>query len=67
MALIDYTVYCVLYKLAWIWRDFYLANKAIPNKNDVLDILNHMVRLCGQAKNTHGQARDYFSEINSFF
>ena len=29
---------------------FYLANKAIPNKNGVLDILSHMVR----PRNTHG-------------
>ena len=42
---------------------FYQANKEIPNKNGVLDILNHMVR----SRNTSGQARDYFYEINSFF
>ena len=35
---------------------FYLANKAIPNKNGVLDILNHMVR----PRNSCGQARDFF-------
>ena len=39
-----------------------LANTAIPNKNDVLDILSHMVR----PRNTHGDADDYFHEINSF-
>ena len=40
---------------------FYPANKAIPNKNGVLDVLNHMVR----PMNTPGQARDYFYEIKS--
>ena len=40
----------------------YLANKAIPDKKGVLDILNHMVR----PKNTCSQARDYVYEINTF-
>ena len=41
----------------------YLANKAIPDKNGVLDILDHMVR----PRNTVSQARDYFYGMNSFF
>ena len=41
----------------------YLANKAIHDKNGVLDILNHMVR----PRTTCSQARDYFYQINSFF
>ena len=42
---------------------FYLANKAIPDKNGVLYIPNHMVR----PRNTRGQARDWIYEITSFF
>ena len=43
----------------------YLANKAIPNRNGVLDILNHMVR--PRNRPTCSQACDYFYESNSLF
>ena len=41
----------------------YLANKAIPDKNGVLDILNLMAR----PRNTCSQARDYFYEIKDSY
>ena len=54
-ALIDCTVKCVIHELI-----LYLANKAIPDKNGVLDILIHMVN----ADFMLGQRRRQLAYIN---
>ena len=56
MALIDYSVDVLCGNIIEIDLIFNLANKAIPKKNGVLDILNHMVR----SRNTCSQAHEYF-------
>ena len=63
VALIDCTVKLFCKNVHEFDLIFYLANKAMPNKNGVLDILSHVVR----PRNTHGEAETIFMKLTASF